>query len=421
MGREKMAMIKFEVSVPEIAKTLMAFRNDRLKALEAFTQEVRSSASKALNELLQAELTVFLGQPGQEDNKRNGYKVRNYAVKGLGTLSIRLPQDRKGNYHSSIVPANEQIDPRLKQDMAVLYMAGISSRTLAMIGHRLLGLEVSHSTVINSLQLLQSGAERWLSRPLEGKYWALYIDGTNFNIQRNGTFEREPSLVVVAIDDKNRRSILAIEPGNKDSAPAWREVFKSLKNRGLDASQIRLGIMDGLPGLEEAFKEAFANAKTARCWIHAKRNIMVKCPARYEAAFDSQINRIMKAASEDDARKAYKQLQNDFAETAEKAVKCLSKDIESLLVHYSFEKKHWLALKTTNPIERVNKEFKRRSKSMEHAGEKTLNSLLVFTAMKLELGWRNRPIHLDSQFEVMNLAKQKNKNVLETVFEEMIH
>ncbi len=107
-----------------------------------------------------------------------------------------------------------------------------------------------------------------IERPLGSrKFQYLFIDGTNFHVRRT-TVEREPTLVVIGVDETNRKSVLAMVQGDKDSRAAWEMVFAQLKERGLDASAVKLGIMDGLPGLEAAFREAFLNARTARCWVH---------------------------------------------------------------------------------------------------------------------------------------------------------
>jgi putative transposase len=100
--------------------------------------------------------------------------------------------------------------------------------------------------------------ERFARRALcASKFWALYVDGTNFKVQRRRSTEKEPSLVVLGVDENNFRSILAIEPGSKDNVDSWRAVFSELKKRGLDGKSVRLGIMDGLPGLEKLFREEF--------------------------------------------------------------------------------------------------------------------------------------------------------------------
>ncbi|MFN9913593.1 MAG: transposase, partial [Pirellulaceae bacterium] len=105
------------------------FRKNRIKAFEAITAEVKSAVSHAFNQLLQTEMTLFLGKSEQTGNKRNGYEEREYAIKGIGCIRIRMPQDRKSQFKSEIITPREQIDPRLKEDMAVLHLAGISTRT----------------------------------------------------------------------------------------------------------------------------------------------------------------------------------------------------------------------------------------------------------------------------------------------------
>src|SRR3990167_2437448 len=155
---------------------------------------------------------------------------------------------------------------------------------------------------------------------------------------------------------------------------------------------IRLGVMDGLPGLESAFRENFSNAVTQMCWVHALRNAVAKAPERLREPFKALSHKVMYAESEDAARIAFQVLKSAMGSDAQRAVHCLEKDLESLLAHYRFEKHLWRGLKTTNPIERVNKELKRRTKSMETLGEKTLEVLMAFTAIRLEFGWQTTPI-----------------------------
>jgi len=180
----QMGIIKVEISIPEAFRALEEFRDNRKRALESITQGVKEAVSHSLNQLLQTEMTLFLGRPDQSSNKRNGGYERTYALKGVGAIRINMPRDRKAKFKRVIVPAHEQVDPRLKEDMAVLHLAGVSTRMLAMMSRRVLGIEVSTDTVSASLGTIEVQARGWLTRPLEKKYWALFIDGTNFRIQR---------------------------------------------------------------------------------------------------------------------------------------------------------------------------------------------------------------------------------------------
>ena len=402
----RMGIIKVEIKIPELVKALESFKENRLAALETLSGEIQSSMSEFFNSLLKTEMDLFLGRPEQASNKRNGFKEREYALKGVGCLRIRLPLDRQRKFKSVVIPPREQIDPRIKEDMAVLHLAGLSNRTLAMVSKRMLGVEVSTDTITKSLDVIEDKALAWLERPLEKKYWALFVDGTNFRIQRRGSTEKEPTLVVLGIDRDNHMSLLTLQPGNKDDAESWRQIFKDLIARGLDPHAVQIGVMDGLPGLEKTFKECFAKAVTARCWVHSMRNALAKVPQRLQVAFKELSDKIMYANSEADARQAFSDLKKAMATDAERALRVIERDLESLLAHYKFEKRFWRTLRTTNPIERVNKELKRRTKSMETLGEKTLQVLLAFTAMRLEYHWQRFSVDMP---HLEKLGKKRNR------------
>ena len=414
---EKMSIVKVEINLPEARRTLDKFKEDRIKAFNQLSEGIKAGLETTLNQLLNLEMSIFLGEAGQSDNKRNGYKEKDYALKGVGSIRLKFPQDRKARFESSVVPKSERTDPRVKEDLAVLHLAGISNRTLAMISKKILGIEVSKTQVQESLASIQDAAVNWLERPLSGEYWALYIDGTNFHIQRRGSTEKEPSLVVMGIGKNDHRSILAIEPGHKDNAESWRTVFNSLIKRGLNPRDVKIGIMDGLPGLEGAFKEFFIGAVTARCWVHSTKNALNKSPARLRPAFKNLLTKVMYAESYQEAKGNFNILKKSMGTDAHRAVKCLEKDLESLLVHYQFDRSYWRTLKTTNPIERVNKEFKRRTKSMDSVGEATLTSIVAFVALKMEMGWQMYKVNDKRHASLDHLWKT---NVMEETINQLI-
>jgi putative transposase len=186
----------------------------------------------------------------------------------------------------------------------------------------------------------------------------------------------------------------------------------------MDMQSVRVGVMDGLPGLERLFGETFPNAQTARCWVHALRNAMNKTPARLRDTFKKFTDKVMYASSEDAARAAFDELKRAMGREAERAVACLEKDIDSLLTHYRFERPLWRALRTTNPIERVNREFKRRTKSMDTLGGRTLQTLVAFTAIRLEYGWQTTPVDMK---RLEHLVSLQRINQIESAMGAMIH
>ena len=151
----QMGIIKVEVKIPELVKAIELFKNNNQKLFETITSEIKSSVSNTLNQLLQTEMDLFLGQADQSSNKKNGFYEREFAIKNVGCVRIRMPRDRNKKFTSSLVPKNEQIDSKLKEDLAVLHLAGISNRTLAMVSKRILGVEIGKSTV----HIKQNGSE----------------------------------------------------------------------------------------------------------------------------------------------------------------------------------------------------------------------------------------------------------------------
>ena len=164
----------------------------------------------------------------------------------------------------------------------------------------------------------------------------MYIDGTLFSMRIDGSVEKVPVLVVVGVTEKGHRTVLALQAGNKESAPVWRELFKDVKRRGLDPNQVRLGIMDGLPGLEKVFLEEFTSAKVQRCQVHVARNILAKVPKKLKKKIADEVRSIFYASSKKQALAFF----DDFKETWEQelpsAVKCMGNSLHSCLTYLQF-------------------------------------------------------------------------------------
>lgn len=224
----------------------------------------------------------------------------------------------------------------------------------------------------------------------------MYIDGVNFHMRVKRSIEVIPMLVVIGVTQSGQRTFLAIQQGDKESASTWREVFKDLKHRGLEGTKVQLGIMDGLSGLMSVFKEEFSHAKVQRCQVHVSRNVLCKVPQKQKREVSDKLRDIFYASSRKKAKENFDAFVTDFETSLPSAVKCLSQVIEECLTYYSFPSEEWRSLRTTNLIERVNKEFKRRTKPMEIlAGEASAYRLLCFIALKMELGWKKCPIDKD--------------------------
>ncbi len=201
--------------------------------------------------------------------------------------------------------------------------------------------------------------------------------------------ENTPVLVAIGVTEEGIKLVIGLQMGDKESATNWREFFKDLKGRGLNAFNIKLGIMDGLPGLEKVFKEEFPNAKVQRCQVHVARNVLAKVNRKQKQEVADDMRSIFYASSKDKAEEFFKTFKDKWIKDIPSAVKSLSQSIDSCLTFFEFPQEEWVSLRTTNIIERLNKEFKRKTKPMEIvAGEYACYRLLAFISLKMELTWR---------------------------------
>jgi len=314
-------------------------------------------------------------------------------VKGLGKLAIKVPRDRKGNYKTDILEKYQRTETALKEDAAIIYLMGTSTRGLELISKRLLGDKISHAQVSQCSSALTESVEKWRTRPIEDEIKYLYLDGTNFKMRIDGSIELVSVLVVIGVTKSGHKKVLALQAGDKESATSWREVFKDLKRRDLDKMGIQLGIMDGLPGLEKTFKEEFPKAKIQRCQVHVSRNVLCKVPRKIKQEVADDIRSIFYCKSRSKADKFMNEFKIKWDKEIPSAVKCLESSIDSTLGYLEFPEDEWVALRTTNPIERLNKEFKRRTKSMEIvAGESSCYNLLAVISLRMEVYWQKHPI-----------------------------
>jgi putative transposase len=396
-------LVKAEASIPESQAIFQDLLNNPGKVFELMRFDFKSLAEMTLSNLLKEELTHFLGrqkyahQELASSNYRNGYYDRAYTAKGIGEVKIKVPRDRKGEFSSKIIEKYDRYEPAIATDACLMFLSGLSTRGIELVSKRLLGRRISHGEVSKINKELMTGIDAWRCRSLSElpmKY--LYIDGVNFHMRVERKIEILPMLVVIGVGLDNRKTFLTIQQGDKESAPTWRQVFKDLKNRGLDSSKVQLGIMDGLPGLMTVFKEEFISAKVQRCQVHVSRNVICKVPRAQKKAVVDHLRSIFYAESKSSAMKFYNQFEETFKDTIPSAVKCLENVIAECLTYHSFPKEDWVSIRTTNTIERVNKEFKRRTKPMEIlAGEESAYRLLCFVALKMELGWKSCPIGKD--------------------------
>jgi putative transposase len=396
-------MLQLSVNLPELRQ--MAKNIPQLGAngvMDLMKLDIKSQATDFINGLMDCEFELFLGRDKyervsgveiSERHLRNGHYQRTFAVKGLGRLNVKVPRDRQGKYQTKVLEPYKRNEASIEEDVAVLYLLGQSTRSLALISERLLGTKISAGKVSECSSRLIESVEKWRSRPLTEKFKYLYLDGTNFAMRIDKKIVKVCVLVVIGVDENGVKQVLALQAGDKESAGTWRQLFKDLKARGLDRHAVKLGIMDGLPGLEKVFMEEFSEAKVQRCQVHVARNVLCKVPQNMKQKVADELRSVFYAESRKKALSFFENFKRDYEKEIPSAVKCLETSLESTLCYLSFPEEEWLSLRTTNPIERLNKEFKRRTKSMEIvAGEASCYNLLAVISLRMEVYWKRHPI-----------------------------
>jgi len=391
--------MKVEVSVPEVVSLFKEIQEQPEKLFEMIRVDIRKDVGEYLSKLMGMELTHFLGREWYEHgrgdvNHRNGSYDRNFTLKGIGEVQVDVPRDRKGKFKTQVIPRSKRYEDEIRQDLSFMFLTGISTRSLSMISNRLIGRKISAGEVSNANKELIDAIEKWRTRDLsEEDIKYIFLDGVTFDMRIDGSIEKVPVLVAIGVTETGLKLVLGFQAGDKESAPTWREFFKDLKKRGLKYDTMILGVMDGLPGLEKVFKEEFPKAKVQRCQVHVARNVLAKVPKKLKKVVADDLRSIFYASSKQKAMEFFDIFKEKWQRDLPSAVKCLKSSLEACLTFFICPEDEWISLRSTNIIERLNKEFKRRTKPMEIvAGESACYTLLAFICLKMELHWRSNPI-----------------------------
>lgn len=338
--------------------------------IDGLAEYIRGFIKHAVEQAVKQELTNFLGyeqyQRGEEkrDNYRNGYYERDLLTRYGLIEDIQVARDRNGEFESKVLSRYKRREEKIDRQIIDLFIGGISTRKMKKITKELLGKGYSPGTISRINKQLTQEMRAWLEQPIEDNIIYIFLDGLNLPVKRF-TVSKESLLVAIGITVDGYRKILGVQLGDRESASSWREFFKDLKRRGLKGENLILGIMDGLPGLEQAFTEAFPKARVQRCVVHKLRNVAAKLPRKIQKDCLAHAKRIFYAGSLEEAEERFRDWKAAWEKVAPSAVSCLEKDLAAVLSFYTQPKPLWKLLRSTNTIERTFKEFRRRTRQMD--------------------------------------------------------
>lgn len=380
---------------------------DQQVFLAGLGQYVRNFLTEAFNRVIRNDLTAFLGRQPYERRKKDKGNYRNGSYRRsldteFGELrDIEVARDRNGEFEPQVLDRYRRRDKKIDRAVMELFVGGISTRRIKKVMKLLIGVGYSAGTVSNINKQLTEEMKKWLESPLADDVRYIFLDGLNLPVRRF-TVSKESLLMAIGVTVDGHSKVLGVQLGSRESAASWREFLKGLKVRGLHGKELRLGVMDGLPGLEAAFEETYPQAKTQRCVVHKLRNVAAKLPRSIQKECLSGLKRVFHAASEAKARANWVRWKAKWEKIAPGAVSCVEKDLEVLLSFYRFPKGQWAGLRTTNRIERAFKEFRRRTRAMDSFPNEECCLRCVYAISKyLDERWEERRLRGFSRMKPM--------------------
>jgi len=328
---------------------------------------VKSALVLVLNEFMEKERDEYLQAAAYERSNdridyRNGYYEREI-VMSIGKLTLKVPRTRNGEFSTSVFEKYARHDQALVLSMIEMVVNGVSTRKVTQIVEQLCGETVSKSLVSSLTQKLDPIINTWANRPLNSVYYPyVFLDAMYIKVREHHQVVSKAVYIASAITEENKREILGLSVDHVESYDSWCRFLQHLKSRGIQSP--KLVISDAHQGLRKAIQREFLGTSWQRCNVHFKRNIIEKLPKKDSEDFREMLKRIFEAVTLEDMRKFKEELMVKYAEDRkyENALKVLDEGFEDTIQYMNFPKGIRVNIRSTNSLERLNQEVRRREK-----------------------------------------------------------
>lgn len=327
---------------------------------------LKEIVERVIQELLEAEMTKHIGAAPYERSatrtgQRNGYKPRALRTR-VGTLNLLVPQDREGNFSTGLFARYQRNEKALVLALMEMYVEGVSTRKVKEITEELCGISFSKSLVSSLAGSLDAELEAWRKRRLEAEaYPYLFVDARYEKVRIDGRVVSQGVLLVSAVRDDGFREILAVEVADTESEATYQQLFRSLKARGLKG--VKLVVSDEHEGLKAAIARHFQGASHQRCQVHYARNLLGMVGAAKRKELASDLRAIFAAPGREQAFQVASSVAEKWRQKGnEEVAEHLEEHIEECLTCLAFPESHRRRIRTTNGLERLNQEIKRRTR-----------------------------------------------------------
>ena len=362
---------------------------------DPITELLRSHARELIAVALETEVQSVLHQLRREgrDVVRNGYLPERCVTTSVGDVAVEVPRIRARdgepvNFASSMIPRYLRRSLSISAWAAYAYLKGISERDVASVLEVVLGEGAKKLTPSVLSELKKSWTAQfneWQQRDLSRvRFTYLFADGVYQEIR--GDNPKICVLVLMGVDEKGKKHLIAIEDGTRESTQSWREVLLDAKARGLRAPKLATG--DGALGFWAALSEVFPSTTHQRCWMHKTANVLNYLPRTTRAKAKDDLHQIWMAEGRAAAEQAMALFEEKYSAKYPRAATCLVKDREQLLAFYDFPAEHWLHIRTTNAIESTFATLRHRTKRVKGAFSKdSALSMMLQLALEAQKRW----------------------------------
>lgn len=349
-----MAQLNITLCQDEILQLLSDNREDAFRQL----------LTESLNSILQAESTAQLGAEPYErsatrSDSRNGSRDRELKTR-IGTITLAVPRHRNAPFHTLVFDNYSRSEAALVTTMAEMVVNGVSTRKVSKVMETLCGTNYSKSTVSEACKGLDKAVASFKKRPLEDNYKFLYVDATYFKVRGEHRISSKAMMVALAITDEGKREILGFEIYDNESKETWKLFLESLKQRGL--KDPKMITSDAHDGIIYAISRIFPNTPWQRCQTHFSRNILSHAPGKYQKAIHAALLDMYNSKTIEEARAKRDIIIDEYTDIASKAMECLDNGFEEVMTVMELPAGYRKFLRTSNHLERLNKELKRRSR-----------------------------------------------------------
>ena len=338
----------------------------KLDLKEIFAEQedfLRLLIQQTVQQVLEAEMDEALGaQKGERTRERVGYRSGAYSrtlITRVGKLELRVPQDRQGRFRTEVFERYQRSEKALVGALAEMYVQGVSTRKVKAVTEELCGHEFSASTMSRINQSLDEELEKFACRRLEEEYPYVILDARYEKVREDGIIRSQAVLVAIGINWDGRRCVLAVELANRESQSSWKEFLHRLRQRGLRG--VLFAVSDDHSGLRKAIEEILPEAAWQRCYVHFLRNALDHLPRKADDDCLMELRWIYDRRDLEEARRDLAAWLAKWGTRYPKLCAWVEQNIEATLSFYRLPRQQHKHLKSTNMLERLNEEIKRRT------------------------------------------------------------